>query len=181
MSLSFANDLPRPSLAEPGRARYAVVAQLLRERVLRGDWPPGGALPAEQVLTAEHGVALGTVRQALQVLVAEGLIERIHGRGTFVRNGLAGATMLRFFRFGGAAAGGGVPTSRIVTRSRGAVPAEVARQFEPGQGDDMLQLLRLRSLAGVPCLVEQIWLPLPQFEALADGPTEPWGDRKSVV
>ena len=176
MSLSFASDLPRPSLAEPGRARYAVLAQLLRERVLRGDWPPGGALPAEQVLTAEHGVALGTVRQALQVLVAEGLIERIHGRGTFVRNGLAGATMLRFFRFGGAAAGGGVPTSRIVTRSRGAAPAEVARQFEPGQGDDMLQLLRLRSLTGVPCLVEQIWLPLPQFEALADGPTEPWGD-----
>jgi DNA-binding transcriptional MocR family regulator len=47
----------------------------------------------------EHGVALGTLRQALALLVAEGLLERQHGRGTFVRAGLGGASMLRFFRF----------------------------------------------------------------------------------
>ncbi|OYU64905.1 MAG: hypothetical protein CFE45_44515, partial [Burkholderiales bacterium PBB5] len=50
--------------AEPGLARYAVLAQALRERVLRGEWPPGAAMPAEQVLAADHGVALGTMRQA---------------------------------------------------------------------------------------------------------------------
>ncbi len=168
---------PDSSVAEPGRARYAVLAQVLRDRVLRGDWPPGGALPAEQVLAADHGVALGTIRQALQLLVAQGLIERIHGRGTFVRAGLSGATMLRFFRFGAAAGTGlGPPASAILARSRVAAPPDVARHFGPGQGGDMLQLLRLRSLAGAPCLVEQIWLPLPAFAALADGPTAAWGD-----
>lgn len=163
--------------AELGRARYAVLAQVLRDRVLRGDWPPGSAMPAEQWLAADHGVALGTIRQALQLLVAQGLIERIHGRGTFVRAGLSGATMLRFFRFGAAAGAGlGPPASAILARNRVAAPLEIARHFEAGQEGDMLQLLRLRSLAGTPCLLEQIWLPLPAFSALVDGPTEAWGD-----
>jgi GntR family transcriptional regulator len=161
--------------AEPGRARYAQLAQALRERVLRGEWPPGAAMPAEQVLAADHGVALGTMRQALQLLVSQGLVERFHGRGTFVRAGLSGATMLRFFRFGEAVSSQ-VPASTILRRQRVVAPAVVARRFAPGQGDDMLQLLRLRSLDGAPCLLEQIWLPLPEFQALADGATADWGD-----
>lgn len=161
--------------AEPGRARYAVLAQALRERLLRGEWPPGAAMPAEQVLAAGHGVALGTMRQALQLLVTQGLIERIHGRGTFVRAGLSGATMLRYFRFGEAAPSH-VPASTILRRQRVVAPAAVARCFAPGQGDEMLQLLRLRSLDGAPCLLEQIWLPLPLFQLLAEGDTADWGD-----
>lgn len=160
---------------EPGRARYAVLAQALRERVLRGEWPPGAALPAEQWLAAEQGVALGTLRQALQLLVAQGLIERIHGRGTFVRAGLSGATMLRFFRFGAGGAGQ-VPRSTILRRQRGAAPTAVARRFGSGEGDDMLHLLRLRSVDGQPCLLEQIWLPLPGFAALIEGDPADWGD-----
>ena len=35
-------------------------------------------------VAAEHGVALGTMRRALDLLADQGLVERIHGRGTFV-------------------------------------------------------------------------------------------------
>ena len=86
--------------AEPGQSRYGALASALRQRILAGEWPPGHALPAETTLASEHGVALGTLRRALDVLDDQGLIERRHGRGTFVRSGLAGAPMLRFFRFG---------------------------------------------------------------------------------
>jgi hypothetical protein len=86
--------------AAPGQSRYAALAAALRTRVVAGEWPPGSALPAEQTLSAEHGVALGTLRRALELLADQGLIERIHGRGTFVRAGMTGATMMRFFRFG---------------------------------------------------------------------------------
>ena len=169
------------SASEPGRARYALIAQTLRNQVLRGDWPPGSAMPAEQALADAHGVALGTVRQALQLLVTEGLIERIHGRGTFVRAGLAGASMLRFFRFGqGHGHGPGldavVPQSVILRRRRIAAPAWLVARLGGAEGDPVLALLRLRSVGGMPCLLEQIWLPLPDFEALASGPTDAWGD-----
>ncbi len=167
--------LRQAGAAEPGRSRYAVLAQALRERVLRGEWPPGSAIPAEQVLAAEHGVALGTMRQALALLVSQGLIERIHGRGTFVRAGLAGATMLRFFRFGDTE-GEAAPASRILERRQVAAPAEAARRLGLGRGDPVLQLLRLRSLNDTPCLLEQIWLPLPDFAPLAELPLAQWDD-----
>jgi GntR family transcriptional regulator len=158
-----------------GRSRYAQLADALRHRVLKGEWAPGGAaLPAESTLAEEHGVALGTMRRALQLLVDEGLIERIHGRGTFVRSGLAGATMLRFFRFGSDS--GEVPLSRIVSAKRAVPPAAVLRRLGRRAGEQALHLVRVRSLGGAPCLLENIWLPLPLFERLADSDAATWGD-----
>jgi GntR family transcriptional regulator len=88
------------SSADPSQRRYAVVAQGLRGRILSGEWAGGISLPAEQDLARQYAVALGTMRQALQLLVQEGLIDRVHGRGTFVKQVLTGAPMMRFFRFG---------------------------------------------------------------------------------
>nr|WP_041675051.1 GntR family transcriptional regulator [Ramlibacter tataouinensis] len=168
----------RPPLAlvqaEPGQSRYAAVAAALRARVLAGEWAPGTALPSEQALAAEHGVALNTLRRALELLAEQGLVERVHGRGTFVRASLSGATMLRFFRFGNAS--GEVPTSRIVARRPLAASGEVAMRLGIAPGEAVLQLLRVRALAGTPCLLEEIHLPLPLFQALASGPTDAWDD-----
>lgn len=160
--------------AEPGQSRYAALAAALKARVVACEWPPGSALPAEQTLAAEHGVALGTLRRALELMAEQGLIERIHGRGTFVRAGMTGATMMRFFRFGEGT--GEVPASRIVSRQQLVAPAEVARRLGLARGDLALRLLRVRSLSVQPCMFEDIWLPLPLFEPLADSDTAAWGD-----
>lgn len=159
---------------EPGQSRYAALAASLRARIVAGAWPPGQAIPAEQALAAEHGVALGTMRRALDLLSEQGLVERVHGRGTFVRQGLSGAPMLRFFRFGDA--GGEAPQSRILARETLAAPAEVAQAFGADVGVPALRLRRLRSIAGQPRLHEEIWLPLPLFAALAEGEPAAWGD-----
>ncbi len=159
---------------EPGQSRYAALAAAIKARIVAGEWPPGTALPAEQTLAAEHGVALGTMRRALDLLAEQGLLDRIHGRGTFVRQGLAGAPMLRFFRF--AADADQPPRSRITARERVAAPAEVARRLAIGPGEMTLRLKRLRSVGDQPALVEDIWLPLPTFDPLADGDPQAWGD-----
>lgn len=159
---------------EPGQSRYAALAAALRARILAGEWSPGSAIPAEQHLAAEHGVALGTMRRALDLLAEQGLLERIHGRGTFVRQGLSGAPMLRFFRFG--AAGNEAPSSRILARETRPAPAEVARVLGCGPGEAALRLKRLRSVGKQPALVEEIWLPLPLFAPLAEGDPADWGD-----
>jgi GntR family transcriptional regulator len=159
---------------EPGQSRYGALAAGLRARVVSGEWPPGTAIPSEQTLAAEHGVALGTMRRALELLAAQGLVERVHGRGTFVRAGLTGATMMRFFRFGHAT--GEVPASRIVSSQVVQLPAEPARALGVAKGGAALKLRRVRSLGGEPCLVEEIWLPLPAFDALAQSDPREWGD-----
>jgi GntR family transcriptional regulator len=159
---------------EPGQSRYGALAGALRERVIAGEWPPGSALPSEQMLASEHGVALGTMRRALELLVQQGLVERIHGRGTFVRAGLSGATMMRFFRFGDQP--GEVPTSRILSRQLASLPAEAARALGMAKGEPALKVRRQRSLGGEPCLLEDLWLPLPLFQPLADLEPQQWGD-----
>ncbi|MBC7376039.1 MAG: GntR family transcriptional regulator, partial [Burkholderiaceae bacterium] len=159
---------------EPGQSRYGALAPAIKARTVAGEWPPASALPAEQTLAQEHGVALGTLRRALELVSAEGLIERIHGRGTFVRSGLAGATMMRFFRFGSGT--GEVPTSRISSRQVLAAPADVARRLGLAPRDKTLRLNRVRSLEGQPCVLEEIWLPLDLFSELAEGDTADWGD-----
>ncbi len=160
--------------SQPGQSRYAALAAAMRSRILAGEWPPGSATPAEQALAADHGVALGTMRRALDLLAEQGLVERIHGRGTFVRQGLSGTPMLRFFRFG--AAGHEAPRSRILARDTLAAPAAVARPLGFGPGEQALRLKRLRSVGGQPALHEEIWLPLPLFAALAEGDPAQWGD-----
>jgi DNA-binding GntR family transcriptional regulator len=62
---------------------YLQVADLLAARIESGDLK--GRMPAERDLASEFGVAYGTVRRAMEVLRERGLVESVHGRGTFVR------------------------------------------------------------------------------------------------
>jgi GntR family transcriptional regulator len=160
----------------PGQSRYGWLAAGLRARITQGEWVPGTALPAEAALAKEHGVALGTLRQALALLVAEGLLERQHGRGTFVRAGLGGASMLRFFRFRQSDERATTPTSKILSRHVELAAGEVADALGQPAGASVLQLQRLRSICNQPCLLEQLTLPLPLFDALTQSDTAVWDD-----
>jgi DNA-binding GntR family transcriptional regulator len=64
---------------------YVQLADILRDMIEAGELQPGAALPSESYLQEEHGVARGTVRMAIGILRAEGLVVTLAGRGTFVR------------------------------------------------------------------------------------------------
>ena len=65
-------------------AAYRQVASVLRGRITSGELPPGQRMPSEKDLHDEFGLARETVRRAIAVLRAEGLVEVRHGHGTFV-------------------------------------------------------------------------------------------------
>lgn len=75
--------------------RYAQLADLLRNRIARGQWNPGDRLPPLEALMAEFDVARVTVRQAVEVLSREGLLSAQQGRGTFVTGAPAAERPLR--------------------------------------------------------------------------------------
>ena len=64
---------------------YLALAEIIKTRILDGDYRCGEKIPSEAALSREHGLALMTVRQAVGVLVEHGLLERVPGRGTFVK------------------------------------------------------------------------------------------------
>ena len=63
------------------RGTYRRIADLLREQIRDGTWPPGSMVPSELALVEHHTAARGTVRSALALLVNEGLIEVVPGQG----------------------------------------------------------------------------------------------------
>jgi DNA-binding LacI/PurR family transcriptional regulator len=66
-------------------ALYAQLIAHFRDQIRDGSLPAGSRLPTELELAERFNVSRGTVRQAMTTLVNEGLVERVQGRGTFVR------------------------------------------------------------------------------------------------
>ncbi|MFD2185019.1 GntR family transcriptional regulator [Rhodoplanes azumiensis] len=146
---------------------YQRLKDALAERIQDGAWKPGEAIPAESDLASEFGVALGTMRKAIEGLVQQGLLERQQGRGTFVRRADLGNTLFRFFRHTGKGGRPVVPTQRLVGRRTAAAGREAARALGLTADDPVLWLKRLRLVDGAPLVVDEIALPLPRFQALA--------------
>ncbi len=64
---------------------YIQAAGQLRLKIERGIWEPGAQIPIIEDLQAEFGLSRATIREALDMLQREGLIDRFRGKGTFVR------------------------------------------------------------------------------------------------
>lgn len=152
------------------RLRDAIVA-----RIAVGEWAAGVAIPTEAELARDADVAIGTVRKAVDLLVAEGVLDRVQGRGTFVRRPSLDRSLFRFFRLEGES-GRQVPTARILGRARARCPAAPAAALGLEPGMRALRLDRLRLDGEAPLLLEEIWLALDRFEPIAELPAQEFGD-----
>jgi DNA-binding GntR family transcriptional regulator len=63
---------------------YLQLAAILRERISSGDLQPNRPLPSYTALVQEYGVARGTAAKAVGVLVAEGRVRIVPGKGAYV-------------------------------------------------------------------------------------------------
>lgn len=79
--------------------RYIGIANALRDRIRKGDYPAGTALPSQKDLASIFETTVMTVRQALSVLDGEGLLTLSHGVGTFVSSGAEKGRDLRLRGF----------------------------------------------------------------------------------
>lgn len=138
------------------------------EKITTGEWRPDQAIPTEAELTRTYGVAIGTVRKAVDVLVAEGLLERSQGRGTFIRRPSFDASLFRFFRHLTSEGGRKIPEGRILARDVATPPEHVAAALGLSTKTKAIHLDRLRLIDDQVVLVEEIWLPKPRFAALLD-------------
>jgi DNA-binding GntR family transcriptional regulator len=67
---------------------YKQLAEILKARIRRGDFRPGRAIPSENQLVQEYGLARSTVRRAVAVMVEDGWVFTVPARGSFVSDPL---------------------------------------------------------------------------------------------
>lgn len=156
----------------PGKPLYAQVEEVIRQRLIDNYWKPGEALPSEFELAHELSVSQGTVRKALNDMVAENLLERRQGRGTFVSEYTERRALFLYFNLIGRDGQRTMPLSRILAcEDRQATERERDRlQLKPGS--EVIALHRIRSLDSTPTIVERLTLPRELFPAL-DGDAKP--------
>lgn len=142
-----APDLAADLAAQSPAPLYAQIKQLLRERILDGTYQPHQQMPSEAEMMAGFGVSRITVRQALADLQNEGLIFRLHGKGTFVSKPKAFQDLGRLQGFGEAMREHGYESFNRVLSLKSVTPAPaVAEKLQLPRRGKATEIRRLRFL-----------------------------------
>lgn len=118
---------------------------------------PGSPAPSERELVHRFGVARMTVRQALDALVVEGLLERIPGRGTFVARPRQSVSRISGYTEDMTRRGMLAESQTLLARREQAGPG-VARALNISEGDAVIHWRRLRRGDGTPVCLEDAYL-----------------------
>lgn len=143
-----------------GTALHRQIFLVLRDGIVRGTYPSGTALPKEESLVELFGVARATVRRALADLEADGLVQRRHGTGTFVRDGLpsgAGAATLSYVDQLKETASN--TTVRVVSVETASPPRWVSSMLDIPHDEVAIRAVRLRMAGDIPLMVTESWVP----------------------
>ncbi len=134
---------------------YRQIKRDIRTRIKCGQWQPGERVPSENSLVESLGVSRMTVHRALRELTQEGVLDRVHGLGTFVAPPTRHASLItlediaREIR-----AAGSEHSCRVLSLKRLSASAERAMQMEVTRGATLYHLRAVHSQDGVPIQLE---------------------------
>jgi GntR family transcriptional regulator len=148
---------------------YIQLMDILKEKVQLGTWAPGDQIPGEQDLCELYGVSRTVVRQALLELELEGIINRRKGKGTFVSlpkisEGLV-QKLTGFYQ--DMVERGLKPGTRVLHQEVGPASEKVARFLEIKPDDQVIDILRLRSINEEPIQLVTTYIPYEICPGLA--------------
>lgn len=147
---------------------YEQVRARLIEGISTGEWRAGEAIPTEGDLAKSFGIAIGTVRKAVDTLVAEQVLVRRQGKGTFVVAHDGRRLMFHFFHVVTRDGGKVYPEVRTLAFGRDRAAPEQAAALGLAPLDKVIRIRNLLSLAGEPAIVDDITLPAELFPGLTE-------------
>jgi GntR family transcriptional regulator len=150
------------------RPLYEQVRGKLIEGISRGQWAPGASIPSESALARAFGVAIGTIRKAVDSLVAEQVLVRRQGKGTFVTAHDGPRLMFHFFHIVGRDGTRSYPEVRTLAFRRDRADGATARALGIAPLDKVIRIRNLLSLEGAPAIVDDIALPAELFAGLTE-------------
>ena len=163
-------DLPRdtaPGVPFAGPL-YKDVKRRLTEALTRGEWKPGDAIPAERLLSERCGTSIGTIRRAIDELVAENILIRQQGRGTYVASHNRDRLLFYFFHIVDEQGIKRYPEVELLSFAKAKADRAAAELLGLAAGDSVYRIRNRLSLAGVPVIIDDITLPVATFPGLTE-------------
>ena len=147
---------------------YLQVRDVIIERIGKGEWKPGTAIPNEVDLAREFGISSGTMRKALDLLEAERAVTRQQGRGTYVTDHSSDAQLSRFWRIGGVDEARAAGDSKTIDIVQAPANDEECRRLRLRPSDEVFRVRGVCSNGKLPFMFEEASLPAALFPRLLE-------------
>lgn len=150
-------------------AKHAQLRDFIRSFVATA-CEPGQSIPSERELAARFGVARMTVRQAIDALVGEQVLERIVGLGTFVAHPKMDLQVKLTSYSEEMQRRGMVPAARVLSFEQISATALLARELQVEEGQPVVRFRRLLLADNEPMSVDENFIPAHRVPGILDGP-----------
>ena len=156
-----------PVLNVAAQSLYAQLREQVKTDILQGRLKPGDRLPSESALTTGHGVSRITVRQALSDLQKEGLVVKVHGKGSFVAQPAVAQDLSRLRGLAESLGGvGRTVHGRLLSFKTVPASETVAERLRVALKSPVAELHTLRYLNRTPLSLNFQWMALDIGERL---------------
>lgn len=156
----------RPRGALPANPLYKEVKNRLMRGLVAGEWKPGQAIPSEWQIAGRYGVSVGTLRKAVDELVAERIVQRRQGSGTYVTTHTEDHQLYNFFHIVGRDGGREPPVHELLSFRAAIAGPEAALRLGIARGERVYRIDNVLRLAGRPVIFDEITLPAASFPDL---------------
>jgi GntR family transcriptional regulator len=157
---------------------YRAVKRQLMDTLAGGEWKPGEAIPAERRLAERYGVSMGTLRRAIDELVAENMLIRQQGRGTFVASHNRDRLLFYFFHVVPQGGAKEYPVVRLLGFAKVKADKVAAEALSIAIGEPTFRIRNLLSLSSEPVIVDDITVCAARFAGMTE---RAFRDRSSTV
>lgn len=147
---------------------YDQIKDDLLSKIKDGTYPEGQTIPSELELAEMYGVSRPTIRQALQILVSDGYLEKRRRCGTVVtKPKVSQSFTMSISSFEDAMRlAGRLPKTKVLVFKRERANAEVEKRLELTRGQDVFKLVRLRYADDLPNVFVESYIPCTLYPGL---------------
>lgn len=142
---------------------YVQLANIIEEKIAKGDFKSGQRIPAESELCRTYDLARSTVRDTFRVLEQKRLIRLVPRRGAFVSDPADNRWKLQvtqgFLETAAHSPGTSIET-QVLGFDEAPLPVHVAAALELDADASGFRLKRLRFIGGLPAVYSTNWMPL---------------------
>jgi GntR family transcriptional regulator len=151
-----------------GGTRYKEVKHAMLAALAAHEWKGGETIPSEKRLAERFGVSIGTLRKAIDELVADNILVRHQGLGTFVAQHQRDRHFFRFFRVVREDGDKTYPAVSLVTFRKAKATRDLASLLGVETGARVFTFINRLALHGENVMIDNITVPEARFPGLSE-------------